>query len=115
MFVNSDFSDLLRLFNANQVKYLVIGGYALIQYAELLVPFIARQVLIAAKRASGRPQDWLDVKQLTQPEDTEAGPQLNLTVSKTSGTMWGGQPAEKHSLSPMPATESFRLLQDVVQ
>lgn len=34
MFVNSDFSDLLRLFNANQVKYLVIGGYALIQYAE---------------------------------------------------------------------------------
>ncbi|MBK7199578.1 hypothetical protein [Candidatus Amarolinea dominans] len=34
MFVNSDFSDLLRLFNTNQVKYLVIGGYALIQYAE---------------------------------------------------------------------------------
>ena len=34
MFVNSDFSDLLRLFNANSVKYLVIGGYALIQYAE---------------------------------------------------------------------------------
>ena len=34
MFVNSDFSDLLRLFNANQVRYLVIGGYALIQYAE---------------------------------------------------------------------------------
>ena len=34
MFVNSDFSDLLRLFNANSVEYLVIGGYALIQYAE---------------------------------------------------------------------------------
>jgi hypothetical protein len=34
MFVNSDFSDLLRLFNASQVRYLVIGGYALIQYAE---------------------------------------------------------------------------------
>lgn len=34
MFVNSDFSDLLRLFNANHVEYLVIGGYALIQYAE---------------------------------------------------------------------------------
>lgn len=34
MFVNSDFSDLLRLFNANNVEYLVIGGYALIQYAE---------------------------------------------------------------------------------
>jgi predicted nucleotidyltransferase len=34
MFVNSDFSDLLRLFNDNQVRYLVIGGYALIQYTE---------------------------------------------------------------------------------
>jgi len=34
MFVNSDFSDLLRLFNDNHVKYLVIGGYALIHYAE---------------------------------------------------------------------------------
>ena len=34
MFVTSDFSDLLRLFNAKSVEYLVIGGYALIQYAE---------------------------------------------------------------------------------
>lgn len=34
MFVNSDFNDLLRIFNANRVKYLVIGGYALIQYTE---------------------------------------------------------------------------------
>lgn len=34
MFVNSDFSDLLKLFNDNNVKYLVIGGYALVQYAE---------------------------------------------------------------------------------
>jgi predicted nucleotidyltransferase len=149
MFVNSDFSDLLRLFNANQVKYLVIGGYALIQYAEprytkdldlwinadasnaqavyralrefgapladlteadftqegyfyqmgvppvrvdilmgipgvvfaeawprrmevdfdgLLVSFISRQDLIAAKRAAGRPQDLLDVEQLTRSE-----------------------------------------------
>jgi len=34
MFVNSDFTDLLRLFNDNAVRYLVIGGYAVIQYAE---------------------------------------------------------------------------------
>jgi len=34
MFVNSDFTDLLRLFNDNNVRYLVIGGYAIIQYAE---------------------------------------------------------------------------------
>ena len=34
IFVNSDFNDLLRLFNDNHVRYLVIGGYAVIQYAE---------------------------------------------------------------------------------
>jgi hypothetical protein len=34
MFVNSDFTDLLKLFNDNNVRYLVIGGYAIIQYAE---------------------------------------------------------------------------------
>ena len=34
MFANSDFSDLLRLFNAGRVRYLVIGGFAVIQYAE---------------------------------------------------------------------------------
>ena len=34
MFVNSDFSDLLQIFNDNRVKYLVIGGYAVIQYGE---------------------------------------------------------------------------------
>ncbi len=34
MFVNSDFTDLLKLFKHNDVKYLVIGGYAIIQYSE---------------------------------------------------------------------------------
>lgn len=34
MFINSDFSELLRIFNANKVKYLVIGGYAVIQHGE---------------------------------------------------------------------------------
>ncbi|MBI5822865.1 MAG: hypothetical protein HZB18_02475 [Chloroflexi bacterium] len=34
MFVNSDFSDLLQIFNAHNVRYLVIGGYAVVQYAE---------------------------------------------------------------------------------
>ncbi len=34
MFVNSDFSDLLRLFNDNGVRYLVTGGYAFILFAE---------------------------------------------------------------------------------
>ena len=34
MFVNSDFSDLLRIFKDHNVRYLVIGGYAVVQYAE---------------------------------------------------------------------------------
>jgi hypothetical protein len=34
MFVNSDFTDLLKIFNAKRVKYMIIGGYAFIQYAE---------------------------------------------------------------------------------
>jgi hypothetical protein len=34
MFVNSDFTELLNLFNVNGVRYLVIGGYAIVQYAE---------------------------------------------------------------------------------
>lgn len=147
MFVNSDFTDLLKLFNDNSVKYLIIGGYAVIQYAEprytkdldlwistdtinaasvyaalkafgaplagltekdfaaegyvyqmgippmrvdilmgipglefeqawerrveidfdgLLAPFISREDLIIAKRASGRPQDLIDADTLAR-------------------------------------------------
>ena len=150
MFANSDFSDLLRLLDAGLVRYLVIGGYAVVQYAEppftadlelwvgteprnadvvyealrefgaplsgltaddfaeegyfyqmgvppvrvdvlmgipgvefdtawerrvevdfdgLLVPFISRDDLITAKRASGRPQDMIDVQSLLRTDD----------------------------------------------
>ena len=34
MFVNSDFSDLLRIFSDKGVRYMVIGGYAVTQHAE---------------------------------------------------------------------------------
>lgn len=34
MFVNSDFTDLLNLFNDNNVRYMVVGGYAITQHAE---------------------------------------------------------------------------------
>lgn len=34
MFVNSDFTDLLKIFNDSNIKYLIIGGYAFIHYAE---------------------------------------------------------------------------------
>jgi len=150
MFVNSDFSDLLKLFNEYGVRYLVIGGYAVIQYAEprftkdlglwistdttnasavynalksfgaplagmteadfseegyfyqmgvppirvdimmgipgidfesswqnrneidfdgLSVPFISKQDLIVAKKASGRPQDLIDASLLEHPKE----------------------------------------------
>jgi hypothetical protein len=32
--MNSDFKELLRLFDSNKVEYLVVGGYAYMQYAE---------------------------------------------------------------------------------
>ena len=32
--MNSDFKDLLRIFNAAKVRYLVVGGYAVMKYTE---------------------------------------------------------------------------------
>ena len=32
--MNSDFKELLKIFNENRVKFLVIGGYAVSKYAE---------------------------------------------------------------------------------
>ena len=32
--MNSDFEELLSLFNANEVRYLVVGGYAVMLYTE---------------------------------------------------------------------------------
>ena len=34
MLINSDFKELLSAFNDHQVKYLVVGGYAVMKYAE---------------------------------------------------------------------------------
>ena len=71
MFVNSDFSDLLNIFHANGVKYLIIGGYAVIQYTE---PRFTKDLDIwigvekanaaAIYKSSGRHQDFLDVDSL---------------------------------------------------
>ena len=62
MFVNSDFSDLLKHLIANSVVYLVIGDNALI--------FIFRHDLMITKRASGRPQDLIDADLLSQSPDS---------------------------------------------
>ena len=59
MFVNSDYSDLLKIFNDNvEVKF-----------DALPVVFISRQDLITSQRASGRPQDVLDADLLSQAGD----------------------------------------------
>src|SRR3954471_4823692 len=34
MLASSDFKDLLRIFNAKNVKYLIVGGYAVVKYCE---------------------------------------------------------------------------------
>ena len=36
MKINSDFKDLLRDFNAAGVRYLIVGGYAVMVYTEAL-------------------------------------------------------------------------------
>ena len=40
-----------------------------VDFEGLLVPFISRDDLIAAKRASGRPQDMIDVQSLLRADD----------------------------------------------
>jgi hypothetical protein len=68
MFVNSDFTELLKRFRDNNVRYLIIGGYAFIQYAE---PRYTKDLdlWISTKRASGRPQDLIDAATLEQTDD----------------------------------------------
>jgi predicted nucleotidyltransferase len=40
-----------------------------VDFDGLLVKFIAREDLIAAKKASGRPQDLIDAELLSRPDD----------------------------------------------
>jgi len=153
MQINSDFSDLLHALNGGGVRYLVVGGYAVMRYSEprytkdldlwadpeagnahhlfaalakfgapltdltpaafqdesmiyqigvapirvdiimaiggvqfadawerreqvdlggLAVPIISREDLIAAKRASGRPQDRMDLQRMLRAQSKEA-------------------------------------------
>ena len=41
-----------------------------VEFDNLLVPFMSRENLITAKRASGRPQDLIDADLLAQVDDT---------------------------------------------
>jgi predicted nucleotidyltransferase len=72
-----DFKDLLRLFNHHQVRYLIVGGYAVMKYTE---PFYTKDIDVwvepvpeNAERAYralvefGAPMADLTVHDLTQP------------------------------------------------
>ncbi|MEQ8469259.1 hypothetical protein [Coleofasciculus sp. E1-EBD-02] len=84
--LNQDFKEFIQSLNDNQVRYLVIGGYAValhgyprytkdidiwieIEIAGVLVNFIDLENLRVNKRASGRLQDLADL------ENLEASPQ----------------------------------------
>jgi hypothetical protein len=76
--MNSDFRDLLKLFNAHRVRYLVVGGYAVMKYTE---PRYTKD-LIANKRALGRPQDLVDVNSLVESEQRAAQRRAELELNK---------------------------------
>jgi hypothetical protein len=59
--INLDFRDLFAALNAAGARYLLVGGYAVAFHAEP-VPIIGRVDPIRNKRASGRPQDLLDLE-----------------------------------------------------
>ena len=87
MKLDRDFNEFVELFVANDVRFLVVGGYALAAHGYpratddfdawvwanrlvvdvdgLNVPFIGRDDLLKNKRATGRPKDLLDVERLT--------------------------------------------------
>ena len=87
MKLDKDFNEFVELFVANDVRFLVVGGYALAAHGYpratddfdawvwanrlvvdvdgLNVPFIGRDDLLKNKRATGRPKDLLYVECLT--------------------------------------------------
>lgn len=75
--MNSDFKDLLRSLNAEEVEYLIIGGYALMEYAEprftkdldiwiMTSPLNSRRVL-KALREFGAPVHEMTEEDLSTP------------------------------------------------
>jgi hypothetical protein len=60
MLTSPDFKELLRIFEKHSVRYLIVGGYAVMKYSE---PRFTND-LIRAKEASARPQDKRDLEKL---------------------------------------------------
>jgi hypothetical protein len=60
--MNSDFEELLSVFNRNDLRYLIVGGHAVMLYTGGRPAwFIGRSDLIENKRATGRPIDLPDL------------------------------------------------------
>jgi hypothetical protein len=70
--MTKDFKDPLNAFNANSVKYLIIGAHAFGVHAQPRttkdLDLFIRSDETNAKAASGREQDLLDVKVLRKAE-----------------------------------------------
>ena len=65
MELDRDFSEFIACCAARDVRFLIVGGYA--------VPFIDVDHLILNKRASGRLQDLADAEALTGGDTDPAG------------------------------------------
>ena len=57
--MNPDFVDLLRAFAAADVRFLIVGAYALAHHG-----FIGREAFLHNKRATGRAKDLGDIEGL---------------------------------------------------
>ncbi len=79
--MNSDFKDLLRALSAREVKFLVVGGYAVIHYSQPRFtkdldiwleasPENARRFFVRAlaKKVAGRHQDLADIEEIERAE-----------------------------------------------
>ncbi|MBX2998398.1 MAG: hypothetical protein KF893_07785 [Caldilineaceae bacterium] len=76
--LNQDFKEFIQSLNDNNVRYLVVGGYAVALHGHprytkdievsidgVIVNFIAKEDLRRNKQASGRLQDLADLENLT--------------------------------------------------
>ena len=70
MEIQQDFKDLLGLFNAHKVEYIIVGGYALAFHGaprytgDIQVHYIGREQFIINKKAVARKKDLADLEAL---------------------------------------------------
>ena len=73
MIINKDFREFIKLLNSNNVKYLVVGGYAVAFHGyprytkdmdDITIDFINLENLKKNKKAIGRFKDLADLENL---------------------------------------------------